>query len=199
MCINLETSLLAFIIGTSSGYLLIKQSIERKMFGFFVIFYSLIQLFEAGIYYSNDNTLLYTKLIMINLGLQALVFFLSMNQIYKINFIYIILSVIIAIFMIICALQLNEAQNVTINNCINWNFFNYYISISLFLMYGLILYWYWIDNKNPMLSIDNDFIKNTGTILTATLIFSYFINRSCNSPGIWCLSSAIVAPIYLLL
>ena len=76
MCINLKTSILAFGIGTGSGYLLTTKSIEKKMMGIFIMFYSLIQLFEAGIYWSNGtNPLLYSQLIMINLGFQGLLFF----------------------------------------------------------------------------------------------------------------------------
>ena len=203
MCINLKTSLLAFGVGTGSGYLLTTKSMEKKMMGFFIMFYSLIQLFEAGIYWSNgDNPLLYSQLIMINLGFQGLIFFLLMNQIYNFTSFYIIVCLTISLYMLLKALSLQNSNNerlIETDKCIKWNFLGDNSSKVLTLMYGLILYWFWFENKITDLNIDNQFIHNIGIGLTITMLYSYFLTRNCYSPGVWCLSSAIMAPVFLYL
>ena len=73
MCINLKTSIGAFLIGTISSLILINSNNkENKFIGNFILFYTFIQLFEALIY--NNNLTIYSRLLLINLGLQGLVF-----------------------------------------------------------------------------------------------------------------------------
>ncbi len=83
MCINLETSLLAFGIGEFSGlYLLSSSSVEKRILGIFVMFLSLIQLFEALIYYNGISASeIYSRLLLLNLGFQGFVFFTLVNNV----------------------------------------------------------------------------------------------------------------------
>ncbi len=204
MCVNLETSLLSFIIGAGSGFLLTAQTIERKLIGLFVIFYSLIQLFEACVYWTNDKEKnnFYSKLLMLNLGFQGLIFFFLMNQIYFIDSFYLILCLGIALFAIYSSFDTND-ESVQLDNCIKWNFLTKDVSLMLGLMYGLILIWFWFDDKkinnSVNKSIDTEFILKTGYLLTGTWLFSFFLTKNCNNAGIWCLTSAIVTPVLLLL
>ncbi len=204
MCVNLETSLLSFIIGAGSGFLLTAQTIERKLIGLFVIFYSLIQLFEACVYWTNDKEKnnFYSKLLMLNLGFQGLIFFFLMNQIYFIDSFYLIICLGIALFSIYSSFDTND-DSVQLDNCIKWNFLTKDVSLMLGLMYGLILIWFWFDDKkinnSVNKSIDTEFILKTGYLLTGTWLFSFFLTKNCNNAGIWCLTSAIVTPVLLLL
>ena len=96
-----------------------------------------------------------------------------------------------------------DFQKATVNNCIRWNFLNDNSTaiLSLTIMYLLILYWYLGDkaSRPKDSSIDIGFINKTGIFFTATYIISKTIATTTNSPGIWCLLAAIVAPTFLLL
>ena len=71
MCINAPTSLGSFIIGETSGLLLINTGDKpRQMIGLFVMFFSLVQLFEYNIY-KNNNIKLNSKLLLLNLATQG--------------------------------------------------------------------------------------------------------------------------------
>ena len=51
MCINAETSLASFAIGEIAGLLLLaSKNNDKKVIGLFIMFYSLVQLFEYNIY-----------------------------------------------------------------------------------------------------------------------------------------------------
>ena len=198
MCINLETSIFAFIIGGISGLILTTLSKERRLIGLFVMFYSLIQFLEANIYYlGSDPSSIYSRLILINLGLQGLVFFILMNQIFIINNFYLISCAIISIYTIYQALSSNF-KKVEISKCLTWNFMNknYY---SLFLMYAIMFIWLFSKKTPRFKNISIDFINNSRNIFVCTLIISYFLLNYKNSPSIWCLSSAIVAPLFLII
>ena len=198
MCINLETSIFAFIIGGISGLILTTLSKERRLIGLFVMFYSLIQFLEANIYYlGSDPSSIYSRLILINLGLQGLVFFILMNQIFVINNFYLISCAIISIYTIYQALSTNF-KKVEISKCLTWNFMNknYY---SLFLMYAIMFIWLFSKKTPRFKNISIDFINNSRNIFVCTLIISYFLLNYKNSPSIWCLSSAIVAPLFLII
>ena len=57
MCVNLQTSIVAFIIGEICGFILATENNEKRAIGIFVMFYSFVQLFEALIYYyGNDES-----------------------------------------------------------------------------------------------------------------------------------------------
>ena len=58
MCINLETSLFSFLIGESAGLTLaMSNSLEKRLIGLFIMFYSFIQIFEANIYFKSNQEL----------------------------------------------------------------------------------------------------------------------------------------------
>ena len=90
MCINLQTSIIAFLIGEISGFLLTQKLEDKKPAGLFIMFFSLVQLCEAIIYYNYnyDVSIFFKRMILINLGFQGLVFFTLMNQIFIIPNIY---------------------------------------------------------------------------------------------------------------
>jgi hypothetical protein len=160
------------------------------MIGLFVMFYSLIQLFDANIY-KNNNAALYSKLIILNLGFQGIVFFLLMNQLYNINKIYIILCLIISFFILYKAFS-NDYVFSENNKCIKWNL-NSEISLALFIMYGIMFFWY------LNLKEHNTFINETGVFFFLTLLIAYFYINVPDSPSLWCLASALCAPIFLLI
>ena len=128
MCINLQTSLVAFIIGEVSGFLLTQKSEDRKPLGYFVMFFSLVQLCEVFIYYydnnfSNNFSNIFKKLLLLNLGFQGLVFFILMNQIFIIPNIYFIISGFITIFIIYKALDDNyNKSSIVKDKCLRWKF-----------------------------------------------------------------------------
>mgnify|MGYP006441284657 FL=1 len=173
MCINFETSLFSFLIGESAGLTLaMSNSIEKRLIGLFIMFYSLIQIFEANIYFKSNQEL-NLRLLLINLGFQGLVFFILMSYIYEINSIYIVISILVSIIILIKGLSENFKE-ITINNCLEWNFINeneiYY---SLGLMY-LIMFIFIFSNKelkNDNLENDNLVFKS-GIILLITYLFS---------------------------
>ena len=153
---------------------------------------------EANIYYLGlDSSSIYSRLILINLGLQGLVFFILMNQIFIINNFYLISCAIISIYTIYQALSTNF-KKVEISKCLTWNFMdkNYY---SLFLMYAIMFIWLFSKKTPRFKNISIDFINNSRNIFVCTLIISYFLLNYKNSPSIWCLSSAIVAPLFLII
>ena len=191
MCFNYKASVISFMIGMISGLLLIMNELEKKVIGYFILFYTLVQLLEAIMYYYGNNTpIIYSKLLLINLGLQGLIFFLLVNYIYKIPDIYFYLSLFISFYIIIETFQSNF-KKVTIDPKINWNFMNLNVSIFLAIMYFLMFYWLFNNQENIK-------INNFGKLLFTTFLISYLIpNKNENHPSIWCISSAIVAPISL--
>lgn len=200
MCFNYEASIISFIIGIFSGLLLIRKKPEQRAIGFFILFYTLVQLLEAIMYYYGNNTPdIYSKLLLINLGLQGLVFFLSLNYIYKIPNIYLYLSLFISIYLIFETMQ-NDFKKITLEPTINWNFMNLNVSILLIIMYFLMFYWLYNDKKNRINNIDNNLINNFGKLLFITCLISYLLpKKDANHPSIWCISSAFIAPIALFL
>ena len=200
MCINLETSLFSFLIGESAGLTLaMSNSLEKRLIGLFIMFYSFIQIFEANIYFKSNQEL-NSRLLLINLGFQGLVFFLLMSYIYEINSIYIVISIFVSIIILIKGLSENFKE-ITINNCLQWDFLSEKeIHYSLGLMY-LIMFIFIFSNKelkNDNLNNDNLVFKS-GIILLITYLFSFYIIDYKNRQSIWCMSSAILAPVILLL
>jgi hypothetical protein len=203
MCINFTTSLTSLFIGELSGLILTLESKEKRAIGLFVMFYSLVQFFEANIYYyGNSASSIYSRLLLLNLGFQGLIFFVLMSDIFEISSFYIIISIIIALTIMYIALS-PDFEKATVNNCIKWNFLNdnNKTQLTLGIMYLLIFYWY-LSNKTPNPTntiLDIGFINKTGIFFASTYIISKTIATTTNSPGIWCMLSAIVAPTFLLL
>ena len=204
MCINLKTSIGAFLIGTISSLILINSNNkENKFIGNFILFYTFIQLFEALIY--NNNLTIYSRLLLINLGLQGLVFMLLLNYyITPINKIYIYICAFISIFVTFKALQ-PDFKKATTEGGMKWNFnikplFGTIFDISYILTIMYVIMIIAVVNYNNKL---NNIIKLSFLLLTAYVISIYVMqfNKelvcSRNKPSIWCLSSAIVSPIML--
>lgn len=197
MCINLETSIIAFSIGMISGIKLINNTNKQfKIIGKFIIFYTMVQLFEAMIYY--NNTKVPSMLLLLNLGFQGLFFILLLNDMIPLNKIYIIITACIALF--ICYKTFHpEFKMATTTDGMKWNFNDSMISSALTIMYS-IMFIAVIENNKKL-----DKINILGILLFVTFIISYSMNKipangecNINKPSIWCLSSAIAAPIMLL-
>jgi len=200
MCVNLQTSIIAYLIGTISSLLLIQNNNkEKNILGYFILFYTCVQLFEALIYYNNKT--IYSRLLLINLGLQGLVLVLLLNNYITINNNYIYIFTIISLYITYRALQSNF-QKATVNSTSSmiWNFFlDKNINLILNIMYILafiVIYHY----KNQFNYINKFFI-----LLLLTHIISFNIDKInpflCKNykPSMWCLSSALIAPIALFL
>ena len=66
-------------------------------------------------------------------------------------------------------------------------------------MYAIMFIWLFSKKTPRFKNISIDFINNSRNIFVCTLIISYFLLNYKNSPSIWCLSSAIVAPLFLII
>lgn len=196
MCINLKTSISAFLIGTLSSLALIKSNNKENIsIGKFILFYTFIQLFEALIYY--NNLTIYSRLLLLNLGLQGLVFMIQLNNYTPIDNNYIYICAIISLFITYKALK-SDFKKATTERCMKWNFFDRSIIYILYIMYGMIFIsmYHYSDKLNN--------INKLGVLLGLTCIISIYISKmksllcSINKPSIWCLSSALIAPIMLL-
>ena len=198
MCINLYTSIIAYSIGTISSLLLINNNNkEKRMIGYFILFYTIVQLLEALIYKNNKD--IYSKLLLINLGLQGLVFILLLNNYIPVNNNYIYAFSIIALCITYIAIHPNFSKATT-KNGMKWNFINDDIQKIFTIMYVLILISTYHYSKKL------NYINKLILLLTLTYIISFNINIfypkllcKSNEPSIWCLSSAIVAPIMLII
>ena len=200
MCINLQTSIIAYLIGTISSLLLIKNNNkEKNIIGYFVLFYTCVQLFEALIY--NNNKTIYSRLLLTNLGLQGLVLILLLNNYITINKNYIYIFTIISLYITYRALQSNfKKATVNSTSSMIWNFFldkNINLILNIMYILGFIVIYHY---KNQFNYINTFFI-----LLLLTNIISFNIDKInpflCKNykPSIWCLSSAIISPIVLLL
>lgn len=193
MCINSQTSMIAFIIGELSGLLLTTSNDkEKKIIGLFIMFYSLVQLMEYNIY-NNNNPELFSKLLLANLGIQAFVLFLLVSTICKINNMYMFLSLIIFLY-IIYVILFKSHKRATVDKCIKWNFLTIDVRILLYVMYLLIFHLAFFNKC----IYNNLFIRKTAYFFLLTLIISRIIGKTTrNAPSFWCLSSALLSPILL--
>ncbi len=202
MCINYQTSLAAFIIGEITGLILIfdqnksNTDYEKIFIGLFVMFYSLIQFFELMLYLNKDNTenQIYKKMLALNLGFQGLFFFIVASYVYKINSIYLVICGLVSFVVMLSVFENDIDISLTESNCLKWNFLDSKsnIGISLGLMYFIMFLWIFAESNS-------NYIKYIGFILLGTFLFSYFVlSGRPNSPGLWCLTSAISAPLFLL-
>ena len=193
MCINLETSIIAFCIGMISGIKLTNNAnMETRLIGKFIMFYTMVQLFEAIIYYKNTKPT--SMLLLLNLGFQGLFFILLLNDMIPLNKIYIIITTMIALF--ICYKTFHpEFKEATTTDGMKWNFNDTETSTALAIMY-ITMFLSVIENN---MILDN--LNKLGVLLFVTFVISYSINGifcQVNKPSIWCLSSAIAAPIMML-
>ena len=74
----------------------------------------------------------------------------------------------------------------------NWDFLNKnnMISNSLFAMYITLFIWFF--------SNDSKKINNYAVTLFITCVYSNLISSHENSPSLWCLTSAVSTPIFIL-
>ena len=102
MCINLETSLVSFIIGEYYGWKLFNSKIkEYKILGVFIMFFTLIQLIEACIYFFDSKWYkILNKILVIFLGLQGFVIFYTHQKILNQNHFLYMVSLLISIIII---------------------------------------------------------------------------------------------------
>ena len=193
MCIDAETSLASFIIGEATGLLLILSGKkEKQAIGLYIMFYSFIQLFEYNIY-NNNNISLNSNLIIINLAIQGLLFFIAMKNVCEINnnYIYISLFIILCTFFIMIYTKQNDAK---IEKCIKWTFLHNEYKILFSLMYMSMFYLLFFDKCGQ----NNNFLNKTGWFFVITYIFSIIIGiLSDKALSFWCLLSAVAAPILL--
>lgn len=188
MCVNLETSIISFLTGEYFGWNMYKSNVkEYQILGIFIMFFTLIQLIEACIYYFGPKWYKFlNKLLIISLGLQGLVLFYAHQKILNQQHFLIYLTLIISI-IIICN-TINNKYIVKESKCLDWNFFqnNKQISDLIFWMYISVLI---------LLSSSKKYI-----VYRNYLLFTYFISKfivvNKNSPSMWCLSSALITPIF---
>jgi uncharacterized membrane protein len=203
MCINLQTSITAFLIGEISGFLLTRVSEDRKPLGYFVMFFSLVQLCEAVIYYNYSYELsnFFHSLLLINLGFQGLVFFILMNKIFIIPNIYFILTIIVAFFSIYIALISHYDKDIhKKNKCFKWIYSSKYTKYIIVFMYLLIFYWIFNKKigKRKNIEISYDFYYKASIIFIGTFIISVLLSNKCY-PSFWCLISALASPLLLII
>ena len=196
MCINLETSIISFLIGTLSGtYLILKDKVspEKKVIGYFMICISLVQLLEAGLYFFNQKSYnVLIRLLAICLGLQGFVIYYFSKKMLKVKISNVLYYVVMFISIAITIIALNSNFSIDKKSkCLNWNFINNnkYISDLLFIMYLLI----------SILLLKTKTFRLYGFMLAITYIVSYTMKPLKNSPSAWCLSSAVISPLMILL
>ena len=69
----------------------------------------------------------------------------------------------------------------------------------LSIMYFLMFIWYYNNKITLSNDISTKYINNTGILFFITFIVSYFLINMKNSPSFWCMISAIVAPIFIIM
>lgn len=189
MCISFEASVIAFIIGEYSGYKLYQKS-DTKAIGIFIMWYSIIQILEAGIYkldtkYHNSIT----KLMIINLSLQGLVF-MFYQQKHPLKQYFLIVSILLATYGVYVTFTTEKTATISeACNCLKWNFAKD-TNTYLFYMYGLI-FMYSILSKTKI-------NRKLFYITFSLYVIIYSQLTLLNKPSIWCISSAVSAPLMLL-
>jgi|SaaInlStandDraft_7_1057024.scaffolds.fasta_scaffold00586_6 hypothetical protein len=188
MCINLQTSIISFIIGELSGYYLFKQPENiKKAIGIFIMWFSIVQFIEALMYIFNERKIL-TQILSLFLSTQGLVVLLAYND--KSKWLHIMF--LLTLILIYLSLFMNFVTPV--NNtcsCLNWEFLEYNDNLvkGLKIMYILIFIWGFTRG--------NIYLFKYCFLLLLTFLFAYIIKPIKNSPSMWCLTSAIVSPIFL--
>lgn len=192
MCINFETSLVSFLLGEISGFILSRHGDEKKGIGIFVMYYSLIQLIEMIIHKFGDKSNILSKSHLVNLGSQGIVFFLLMKYISNkdVENYQLYINGIISILILGRVLFFDHKINK--NKCLDYNLDKYKISKLLFVQYALMLYYLFTNRSEKLNKMAYYFSVNI--ILTFILEKILKTNDTCIA-SYWCLSSAILAPI----
>ena len=191
MCINAPTSLASFFIGEIAGLTLLTKDKERQLVGIFVMFYSLVQLFEYNIY-KNIQTNLNSKLLLTNLAAQGIVFFMLMAQLCNVNSLYIIINGLILLITLLTIFK-SKIKSASIQKCIQWDFISSHLNIILTLMYITMFLWTFTSGCSK-------FVTKAGWFFIITLFISMLAGKRSNkTPSYWCMASAVLAPVLLLL
>lgn len=191
MCINLETSIISYTVGTITGWTLYKKGDKsNQVIGITIIFITLVQLIEALMYLYGEKYHRYLSIILaISLGLQGFVFSQSYKSIFGTTQMSYYITAIISIIITIMAVS-PSFNTGTFNKKLTWDFMdNEPIRRLYFAMYAII----------AISSIGNQKFMTFGTFIVATNIFSYWFAATNNRPSMWCMTSAITTPLYLLL
>lgn len=188
MCINLQTSIVAFTVGEICGLILATENNEKRALGLFIMFFSFVQLCEAYIYYyGKDETTLASRLLLINIGLQGIIFFILFNYYIHVNIEYFLICGLISLLVTFKAITKNF-KVANIENCLKWNFLDNITRYLLSIMY-ITMFTYAISSSNNTLYISAKYFILT--LLLASLIPG-------DGPSLWCLTSAVTAPLLLL-
>ena len=124
-----------------------------------------------------------------------------MNQIFIIPNIYLIFTGIIAILSIYVAFTNNyNKEDINKKKCFRWEFLSSYFRLLIIFMYLLIFYWLFTTKLKRVknINISYDFYYKAGIIFIATFIISLLLSNEC-SPSFWCLVSALVSPLLLII
>lgn len=188
MCINIETSITSFCIGEIAGFILaLNKDKYKSSVGIFIMFFSLVQLFEALIYKGYDKNGIISKILFINLSLQGVLFFYLFQRFDTKYKVFLYMSIFISIVAIL-RIFIYKFNKVSLENCLTWNFMfnkiNYWL---LHIMYTLIFIYLFMSNNNYLIKF--------GLLILTTYIFSRFWFNIKFTASMWCLTSAIVSPI----
>ena len=200
MCINLKTSLCAFLIGTISALTMqYNKSTEIVLLGQFIGFFTLVQLFEALKYKFGEKYKFISHMILLNLFFQGFVFFSIMSKKNIVGIEYKLLTLIIGLlgvhYMITnnVSVELQQKLNcIDKTGCLSWNFLNdKQIYIPLGAMYIIMFIW--------LFSSKNIKFIRAGFLLLFTFIYSKYIGNFSNKASFWCMTSAFLSPLFLML
>jgi hypothetical protein len=191
MCVDETTSLISFLVGEISGILLLGMGEEKQLLGFFVMFYTMVQYHEYNMY-RRRNYHINTNLLLLNLSMQGLVFFLLVNRLCDLNSLYIYISIFIIVLVVLmmCEDDVSNEMDSGPSTCLTWNFITPRISVLLTIMYLVIFYWIFTQTKSSLFT-------NAGYLFITIAMVSYIFHP--NGPSAWCMSSALASPVFLLL
>jgi len=192
MCVNLGTSILAYVVGTITGWTLYKKGDkENQVIGIMIIFITLVQLIEALIYIYGNKYYRYLSIILaICLGLQGFVYSHAYKNILGTPEITYYVTAIISIIVTAMAVSPSFYTG-KLDNKMTWEFMdnNHPIDDLYWVMYVAMAF--------SMLS-NNKFIT-FGSLFGLSYGYSHWVSSAINKPSMWCMTSAIVTPLYLLL
>ncbi len=183
MCISFNASILAFLVGEISGFMLTQHKLPHKRpIGWFIMFFSLIQLLDALVYKGIDPHGLVSKLLLLNLGLQGTVFFMLMKEYNS----YLYISILCSLMILYNITNPHFKKNKVLT-CVNW-FYDDVARYTLCIIYPLVLFYL----------IQTPVYRNLGLISAAIMLILFLLKPKETFPSIWCLVSTFVAPFYFL-
>ena len=182
MCISLEWSIGAAVIGVTSGLMLYNQG-EKA--GLFVIYFTSMQIVEAMAHSKKFNPKLISRLGNLSINGQGVAFAVSMVLAKQAH------PLIILPFILHCVVSWNLLYDFQVqsgkNNGIRWIKKDYQSVRSQYIMYCTMILLGLL--KVPKLT----------AFFIATLFLTYSTRPKTHAPGLWCFASAIASPMLLLL